>query len=348
MSMTRRRFGLVMVLVQLLVTLSACNQPGNLPNYSVTRFAMETVVEYTISHSGDDVTGIDPERGDPAAREAVELAHAEIQRISSLLWEGDSLSAVFQINASSDSVRVDSEVTDFLDRSIQYNEMSGGAFDITIEPVLSLYAFTSDDARPPPVDSIRLQLELIGIDGFHVGDENYIVKSRPDVRLAVGGVAKGYGVDRAVEILRSRGITGAVVNAGGDLYCLGTNNGRPWRVGIRDPDDAEGVVRVLNVSDEAVATSGDYQRFFVVDGVRYHHILDPSTGKPARGTRSATVIAATTEMADALATAAFVLGAQRGIEMLEAVGANGMLIDAAGQIHATRGLSEYLDADADR
>jgi len=318
---------------------SGCRTPERGVEYKVTRFAMGTIVEYTIAAGGHTAGN------ETAGRDAVDFSHRELERISSLLWEGDSLSAIFQFNSSTDSAKVGSEVLAFLERSRQFHEDTHGAFDITIGPVLSLYDFSSEDAKPPATDAITDQLELVGIDGFRRGIGGYVVKKRPDVSLAVGGVAKGYGVDKAVEVLRTLGVQGALINAGGDLYCLGTNNGRRWRVGIRDPDDQSSIIQVLHVSDEAVATSGDYQQFFMLDGVRYHHILDPTEGRPARGIRSATVIASTTEIADALATAAFILGSRRGIKLLEARGVNGLLIDSSGQWHQTDGLSKYFESN---
>jgi thiamine biosynthesis lipoprotein len=133
------------------------------------------------------------------------------------------------------------------------------------------------------------------------------------------------------------------VNAGGDLYCLGDRTDGPWRVGIRDPDRGDEIVVVLNVADAAVATSGDYQRYFEYDGIRYHHILDPQTGRPARRARSATVIAPTAERADALATAAFVAGPDAGIQLLDGLeNAEGMIIDLAGDLHTSARFGEYV------
>ncbi len=322
-------------LVLILAAVIGCRTSDPDTPFHLTRFAMGTIVEYTI------VSGSNSQ-----ARERVASAHAEMERISSLLWEGDSLSAIFRFNNSTDSSAVGPEVMDFVDRSRGYTETTRGAFDITIGPVLSLYNFGSVDPRPPDPDALRDRLAAVGVGGIRSGARNYLIKNRPEVRLAVGGVAKGYGVDKAVAVLRKLGVQGAVVSAGGDLYCLGTNGGRRWRVGVRDPDDPAAVVQVLHVADEAVATSGDYQQYFEFDGVRYHHILDPVDGRPANGLRSATVIAATAELADALATAAFILGPKKGLEMLDELGVDGLLIDSSGNQYRTDGLSKYLDAEA--
>ena len=162
------------------------------------------------------------------------------------------------------------------------------------------------------------------------------------MRVSVGGIAKGYAVDRAVEELREHRVENALINAGGDLYCLGTNLGRPWRVGIRDPDEPIKVTATVDVTDGAVATSGDYQQYFDVDGPRYHHLLDPATGFPARRSRSATVITTgSTERADALATGLFIHG-KEGLDLFDGLPeVEALLIDSAGRRFQTSGWSSY-------
>ncbi|MBT8399647.1 MAG: FAD:protein FMN transferase, partial [Rhodothermia bacterium] len=241
---------------------------------------MGTMVEYTIAaESAAD------------SRRAIEAAHREIERVSTLLWEEDSASTIYRFNRARDTVRASAEVASFLDRSREYHTDTRGAFDVTIRPVMDLYQFGNEDAQPPRSDDLSSAIQSVDMTAFSVDTSGILRKSRPEISLAVGGVAKGYAVDRAVAILKGAGIRSAVVNAGGDLYCLGTNEGKPWRVGVRDPDDASSVIHVLHVTDAAVATSGDYQQYFDYEGVRYHHILNPETGRPARMVRSATVIA---------------------------------------------------------
>ena len=321
----------------LLLLTFGCRPSEDVPVHRITRFAMGTMVEYTIAGATNS-----------AARQAVEASHRELERVSSLLWEDDSLSATYRINRSTDSAYVGPEVLSFMKRSRQYSEETRGAFDVTIKPVLSLYDFDADNPVPPAAEDIIARLKWVGMDGFSIDDAGFIVKKWAESAIAVGGVAKGYGVDRAVAVIRDLGIKSAVVNAGGDLYCLGTNGRRPWRVGVRDPDDPNSVIQVLHVTDAAVATSGDYQQFFEHDGIRYHHILDPSDGRPARGVRSATVIAPTTETADALATAAFVLGPREGVRLMQDAGVEGILVDSTGRMHMSPGIARYVEPGTDR
>ncbi len=309
----------------LLLVLASCAEAGGEKAYTFTRFAMDTVVEYTIvAPSG------------AAARRAMEAAHAEIERVERLLWEEDSLSQIYTFNHAGGPVTLDPEAVRFLERARAYAQRSRGAFDITIKPVLDLYDFAAETPVPPSEEAIRERLPLVGT--ARIDFSKAPVLDKPEgVAVAVGGVAKGYAVDRAVAVLKANGVRHALVNAGGDLYCLGTHLGKPWRVGIRDPDDPGALVDVLYVSDLAVATSGDYQRYFVYEGRRYHHILHPGDGQPARSSRSATVIAATTEEADALATALFVAGAVQGIALIDSLpGVAGMVVEAAGTVVPSR------------
>lgn len=317
--------------------LFGCGQTGNEP-HRYTRFAMGTVVEYA-------VVGVD----ENVAREAVEKAQTEIERVAGLLWEGDASSDIYRVNASCRSdglgtscvpVPVSEETRHFLSRTLSYSTESTGAFDVTVGSFLEFYDFEGENPTPPDTHDIQVVREVLGKHTLAV-DSVGLSGFKSGIRLTVGGVAKGYAVDRAVSVLRQSGIRSALVNAGGDLYCLGTNNGEPWRIGIRDPDDPVEVIAVLEMSDAAVATSGDYQQYFEVDGIRYHHLLDPATGLPARRARSATVIAETTERADALATALFVAG-QDGLRFIEEANrTEGLLVDVSGRRYTTSGYARF-------
>lgn len=284
--------------------LTGCRPSDGEMAYSFTRFAMDTVVEYTIVAADHR-----------SAREAMMAAHDEVERVEQLLWEGNPESPVHRINAGSHHGSTSAEVAAFIRRSVSYSQATGGAFDITIGPLVDLYGFASDDPRKPADADIASARARVDFRQVRFGDDG-VVAAGHGQELAVGGVAKGYAVDRAVEVLRTQGITNALVNAGGDLYAMGTVDGRPWRVGIRHPDSAEEMIEVLHISDAAVATSGDYQRYFFEAGERYHHILDPATGRPGRLVRSATVVAPSAEEADAMATALFVQG-EAGLTTLD-------------------------------
>ena len=167
--------------------------------------------------------------------------------------------------------------------------------------------------------------------------------------MDLGGCAKGYATDEAFEALREAGIRHAIINAGGNVYALGTKpDGSPWRVGVQDPRNPQGIIAVLAVSDRAVVSSGDYQRFFEQDGNRYHHILDPATGKPAGQVMQTTVVADSAIDADILSTTLFVLGTQKGLDFVKGLPATeAVFVGLDKQINYTEGLSGQLDFTGD-
>jgi len=181
---------------------------------------------------------------------------------------------------------------------------SGGAFDISIAPLSRLWGFLDGEHRVPESGPLKKTLELIGMDKIH--DQKTFLDLPEGMSLDWGGIAKGYGIDLAAQSLKESGISKGFINAGGDLYCWGNNPSKTsWKIGIKHPRN-EGFIGVLEIHDLGAATAGDYQRFFIQDGIRYHHIFNPKTGYPARGKQSVTVVGPETLLCDALSTALFV------------------------------------------
>ena len=163
--------------------------------------------------------------------------------------------------------------------------------------------------------------------------------SRHGVRIDLGGIGKGYAVDNCIALLKKRGITHALVTAGGDSRVLGDREGRPWMVGIRDPRRKDNVVAVIPLINSAISTSGDYERYFEVNGVRYHHIINPKTGKSAMGVHSATVIGPDATTTDGLTKPVFILGPEKGMKLIESIpGVDAVVIDAEGRMFYSSGL----------
>ncbi len=206
-----------------------------------------------------------------------------------------------------------------IEEGLRIGKETGGAFDISLFPLIHLWGFDTKTPHLPQESSIQATLKKTGYDKVVCDPYHHrVMLKKTGMGLDLGGIAKGYAVDRAVSLLRAGGLKSFIVNAGGDLYCAGRHLSRPWLIGIQDPDHPRAVIAILSLSNRAVATSGDYENYFVKGGVRYHHILDPATGYPARGLRSVTVLSKTTMDADALATALFVMGKQRAIHWLVA------------------------------
>jgi thiamine biosynthesis lipoprotein len=279
---------------------------------------------------------------DPAlAERAMDAVIAEMRRTDELMSTYKPESQLSQVNAHAHErpVQVDPDIIEVVERSFEVSRMSGGAFDITYASVGYLYDYR---AHQKPTDA-QIAAALPGVDyrKVQVDREAHTIRFlREGVRIDLGGIAKGYAVDRAVQHLRELGIRHAMVNAGGDTRLLGDRRGKPWMVGIRDPRSAGRVVMRVPLADEAISTSGDYERYFEEDGVLYHHILVPSTGRSARGVRSATVIGPDATLTDGLSTTLFVLGVERGMLLIARLpGVEAVMVDDEGRIYYSDGLA---------
>ena len=276
------------------------------------------------------------------AERAMDAVIAEMRRTDELMSTYKPESQLSQVNAHAHErpVQVDADIIEVVERALAMSKLSGGAFDITYASVGYLYDYR---AHQRPTDQ-QIAAALPGVDYRQVQvdrEARTIRFLRKGVRIDLGGIAKGYAVDRSIEHLRKLGIEHAMVNAGGDTRLLGDRRGKPWVVGIRDPRSEGRVVTRLPLEEEAISTSGDYERYFEEDGVRYHHILVPGTGKSARGVRSATVIGDDATLTDALSTTVFVLGVERGMRLIAGLkGVEAVVVDEQGRIYYSDGLAQ--------
>lgn len=278
---------------------------------------------------------------DPArARPCIAQVMDEMRRIDALMspFRGNSELARINAAAGREPVAVSTELFDLIRRALRFSALTGGAFDITFASVGDLYDFRS---RQHP-DPRSLAAHLPAVDWHKVRlDEMAHTVFLPvrGMRIDLGGIAKGYAVDRGIAILRRCGIRSALVTAGGDSRILGDHHGRPWMMGIKHPR-VEGVAVALPLSETAISTSGDYERFFIEGGRRYHHILSPRSGQPVRHTMSVTVLGPDATTTDGLSTAFFVLGPERALALCESLpGIETVIIDARGQMHHSSGLT---------
>jgi thiamine biosynthesis lipoprotein len=283
--------------------------------------------------------------GRPRAEKIARDVEAEARRIEVKFSRYRESSIVSEINrnAGRTPVAVDEETDALVGEALDLARDTGGRFDPTVGPLRRAWDFKS--GRVPADDEIDALMPLVGAGRVSRRDRTIFLR-REGMEIDLGGVGKEYAVDRAADILRREGVAAAIVNFAGDVRILGSRaDGRPWSVGVRDPRQP-GEVRftVRVVAGAAVATSGDYERCFVRDGIRYHHILDATTGRPARGIASATVIASTALAAGRFATAAFLLGKEKGLALLESeAGIEGALIAEDGSILATTGMPSLSD-----
>ena len=291
-----------------------------------SRIIMGTLVE--ISVTGDDPLYL---------HQQIEAAFTEMDRIEMLMSSHRADSELSRFNELQE-IQVSDDTQAVIRAGLDVAQRSDGAFDLTLGRLVELWGFTSPDPRVPGPDEIAKALKGTGADAIRLADGK-LLKASPKSKLDLGGIAKGYGVDLAARLLRTENLTRAAINAGGDMVLIGRPEKRSWRIGIRHPRSADQVLATLLVDEGAVVTSGDYERYFELGGQRYHHLLDPRTGYPARACQSVTVVADSATYADALATAAFVLGPERGLTLLaEWPEAEGMLVAADGSIHITEGL----------
>jgi thiamine biosynthesis lipoprotein len=285
-------------------------------------------------------------------RAAFAAAVLEIQRIETAMttWRPDSELSKINSAAGEAAVPVSQETYDVIAESIHTSEISEGTFDITFESLHGLWKFDQDlDPHPPTDAQVKAKLPLLSYHHIHLeGDAgaHAVFLDKKGVRISLGGIAKGYAGDRASKVLLDRGIDSFFVQAGGDLYTHGKKaDGSDWSAGVRDPRGLEGsYFALLGVSDHAFSTAGDYERSYIVNGRRYHHIIDPRTGYPATASRSVTIWAPTALQADALDDAVFILGPEKGLALVESQdGVGAVIVDGHNKVWVSRRLQGKLE-----
>ncbi len=291
-----------------------------------------------------------PELDEAILRPKLEKALAEIRRLEGLMttWRDDS--EISRINAAAGKapVVVGAETLAVIQKSIWMSTRSEGVFDITFEAMHGVWKFDQDhDEKIPAAAAVEGARKLIDYRKIKVDrDKSSVMLEQAGMRMSLGGIAKGYAVDAAARVLEAERLPSYFVQAGGDLYVKGRKpDGAPWRVGVRDPrgKDATDYFAMLEVEDHAFSTAGDYERGFVKDGKRYHHILDPRTGYPATASRSVTIWAKDAFTADAIDDAVFILGAKKGLELVESIEDCGaVIVDAQNKVWISRRLKDKL------
>jgi thiamine biosynthesis lipoprotein len=321
--------GLLILLTVALGVTSCASQP--LMKFEETREMMDTFV--TITVYSDEKT----------AEEAISAAFArmeEIERVASIF---DEQAEAFQLNRDGHLDAASDDLLLLLTMSRDYSQMTDGCFDITVQPLLDLWAaglwMESEEVQQ---SRISQTLELTGWDKIGI-EGNQVYFAVEGMKITLGGIAKGYAVDEALEILSNWGIKHALVNAGGDMGTLDSKpNREPWNVALVNPDDTSQCLAAFSFSDKAVATSGNYERYFDPEK-EAGHILNPRTGYSAQECISVTIIAETCAQADALATGVFVMGPDDGLELVESLDdVECLIVDADRIIYRSSGLSAYL------
>jgi thiamine biosynthesis lipoprotein len=316
----------------------ACSRPADdAPAHKVERIGIAM---------GSDLRLTAWTRDEPAARAAFDAVFAEFERLEALMSVWRPGSDVLRINAAAgrNAVAVHADVREILRIAKQVSDWTGGTFDVTFGALTDVWKFDHDqDGTIPSDDAIRARLPLIDYRQIDIDDRaGTVFLKREGMRVHLGGIGKGYAVGRAAAVLRRAGLRDFMIQAGGDLYVGGTKDGQPWRLGIADPRADDGhTFATIELADSTFSTSGDYARFFIKDGVRYHHILDPRTGQPARLCRSVTIASDSPVIADAVAKGVFILGPEQGMALVERLpNLEAVIVSADNQVLVSSGLKD--------
>lgn len=318
-------------------------------------FTMGSLMEITAY--GDDDKRVD---------NAISKAFSEVKRLDNLMSNYKQDSELSRINreAVKGPTSCDPELIYVIEQSLLYSQITGGAFDITVYPIVNIWGFFGNPNGDiigdiPAEKGLKGLLSAVSYKNIIIEDKDSnghgnrgiktIFFKNPLTQIDLGGIGKGYAVDRVSDILKKEGISSALINFAGNIYAFGSPPRRDeWIVGVRDPKDSQNVIATFKIKDKGVATSGNYERFFVKDGKQYSHIIDPRTGRPVEGVLSVTIMADNAITADALSTGVFVLGPDDGLKLIERLdNVEGIIIsedkDSHIMINTSEGFKELFD-----
>ena len=323
----------ILILIALVFCLTGCKKV----EYPVsdTDFLLNTVSTIDVyAYEGDE---------DPAV--IIDECFDYIIELEKILSRTVKNSDIAMLNkVSGGTVKVSDETREVLEKSILYGDLTDGAFDVTIARVSEMWDFVSGEEIVPEESVIKEAVETVDYNNIKIDGNNVYLENGSEIDL--GAIAKGYIADKASEFLRDKGVTSAIVNLGGNNIVIGRNGERAFRIGIQKPTATTGEFSgVVNLEDMSIVTSGAYQRFFVKDGVTYHHILDPETGYPAESDiASVSIICETSADADALSTSCFILGVEKAVELMDSLDyACAVIITTGGEIILTEGADMYFE-----
>ncbi|MGA1871145.1 MAG: FAD:protein FMN transferase [bacterium] len=318
------------LIILLFIFILSCSKK-TLSLYHRSQFLMGTVVEIKIVCDDETIAG-----------EAIDQAFTKMREIERIMSAKDPKSMVSRINNESalHEIVIPPSLVEVIDTCLSYSADTEGAFDISIGSITKLWDFHQETPILPSEESVRLARKRVNYKWIELDKEKSSLSlKREGMSLDLGAVAKGYSIDQAACVLKRFGISAGIINAGGDLMLFGQKPGNgPWNIGIQHPRKKNSLIENLRITDKAIVTSGDYERYFIINNKRYHHILDPGTGWPAWGCQSVSIIAPSAMIADIIATAVFVLGPEKGMKYIERSSLiEGMIIDSAGKKYYSTG-----------
>ncbi len=293
-----KKFILFLLIFSFILFISGCTEK-NADEKSITVYAMDTVMDIKVYGGNDEI---------------LDKAESEIKRIEKLFKRDDNNSDVNKVN-NSESIKVSNETSYLFLEALKISEETEGKFDISIAPVMDLWGFYVKKFYVPSSEEIKEELKKV--DYSKISVNNDVVSKPVNLEIDLGGIAKGYTSDMLINMFKKDGIKSAIVSLGGNVQALGTKtNGDEWKVAVQNPFDENNYIGIIKISDKAVITSGNYQRYFVSEGKTYHHIIDTSTGYPVEnGLVSVSIISKNGTWADGLSTGIFAMGLEKGIEL---------------------------------
>lgn len=281
------------------------------------------------------------------AETATALVLKRISNIESKMSVNVKTSEISKLNAKAgiSGQKLSADTYSVIEKSIQYSKLTGGALDATIEPIVGLWGIGTDKERLPSKTEIHDKLKLVNYKDIVLDKKNSTVKlKRTNQAIDLGAIAKGYTADEVKKVLLNNKISSAIINLGGNVYAIGKNpNGKDWNVGIQNPLSTRGeYLGTISVADKSIVTSGNYERFFIKDGVRYHHIFDPKTGYPAeQGLISTTIVSDKSIDGDALSTSTYIMGLDKGLKLVESIkGVEAIFVTKDKKVYITPGLKD--------
>ncbi|MCX7714823.1 MAG: FAD:protein FMN transferase [Clostridia bacterium] len=306
--------------------------------YTSNFFALDTSIELKINTTSD-------------GNKILQKCEARIRELENILSATVENSDVWQLNKNAgngQSIPVHAETIYVLETAANVSKLTDGAFDITVGNLVDAWGFRTDNPSVPSESEIESAINLINYKDVFVDEENSAAKLiYPNQKIDLGGIAKGFIADETVSLLKSENINSALINLGGNTYAVGKRiDGKEWTVGIQSPIESNSIIGKLKLTDKAAVTSGDYQRYFEENGIRYHHILNPHTGYPAEsGLHSVTIVTENSTLADAFSTACFVMGTKKSLPILNSAGIDAVFYDTDGKITATDNLKSTFETN---
>jgi thiamine biosynthesis lipoprotein len=321
-------YGVLVIVVFLIGFFVAKESDEEVKAIKRTQILLGTVVEIQVRDADEN-----------KAEYAITKAFAEVKRIDDLFTTYNVQSPVWKLNNTTDSIiSVDPEIYNLIVLCDSVTKLSNGSFDVSLDNLTKAWGFYTENPQLPAQMEIDSVLMVSGWTNIKLMGDNKIIKNKK-VGLNFGAIAKGYAVDKAINFLKNSEIKEALVNAGGEIRVIGND----WVVGIQHPEEINSIIKKIKLKENTVATSGNYEQYFDVDGTRYHHILNPKTGYPSKGLQSVTIINKSNTFADGLATAVFVMGKENGMKLIESLNdTEAMIIDDSGKIFYSSGFEKFL------